>query len=130
MILEEILEHKRAEVAERERRCGLSEVMQRAQAAPAPRSLQFTRELSLIAEVKRRSPSAGELSLGIDPVAQAQAYERAGAAAISVLTDARYFGGTLDDLSAVARQSEFRSCVRTLSCRHIRCTKHDRVALI
>lgn len=101
MKLDEILDHKRAEIAEREQRHGLGEVMQRASAAPPPRDLHFTDDIGLIAEVKRRSPSAGDLSTEVDPAAQAQAYERAGASAISVLTDQRYFGGTLDDLATV-----------------------------
>jgi indole-3-glycerol phosphate synthase len=101
VILDDILEHKRAEVADRERRCSVSEIVQRARSAPAPRAMEFKGELSLIAEVKRRSPSAGDISFDVDPVAQAQAYEQAGASAISVLTDAKYFGGTLADLSAV-----------------------------
>jgi indole-3-glycerol phosphate synthase len=53
--------------------------------------------LSLIAEFKRRSPSAGEIS-GAAVVDQVGAYERGGAAALSVLTDERHFGGSLDDL--------------------------------
>jgi indole-3-glycerol phosphate synthase len=57
--------------------------------------------LSLIAEVKRRSPSKGTLAEGVDPPAQARAYEEAGASAISVLADEKYFGGSLDDLRAV-----------------------------
>ncbi len=101
MILDEILDHKRVEITERERRHGLDEVIRRARAAPAPREVRFKGQVALIAEVKRRSPSAGDLSTEVDPVAQAQAYERAGASVISVLTDHRYFGGTLDDLSAV-----------------------------
>jgi len=57
--------------------------------------------LSLIAEFKRRSPSAGALaSDSIDLAAQVGAYERGGAAALSVLTDERHFGGSLDDLRA------------------------------
>src|SRR5690348_18332372 len=57
--------------------------------------------LSLIAEFKRRSPSAGALASGsIDLAAQVSAYERGGAAALSVLTDERHFGGSLDDLRA------------------------------
>jgi indole-3-glycerol phosphate synthase len=56
--------------------------------------------LSLIAEFKRRSPSAGELSATATVAGQVQAYERGGAAALSVLTDAPHFGGSLDDLRA------------------------------
>jgi indole-3-glycerol phosphate synthase len=54
--------------------------------------------LSLIAEFKRRSPSAGEISSGATVANQVGAYERGGAAALSVLTDERHFGGSLEDL--------------------------------
>jgi len=56
--------------------------------------------LSLIAEFKRRSPSAGEISAAATVPEQVGAYERGGAAALSVLTDERHFGGSLDDLRA------------------------------
>ena len=57
--------------------------------------------LQVIAEIKRRSPSRGDLNTTLDPVVQAKAYETGGAAAISVLTEPAYFGGSLEDLEAV-----------------------------
>ena len=57
--------------------------------------------VSLIAECKRRSPGAGEIRPRIDLLELTRGYERAGAAALSVLTDATYFGGSLEDLRAV-----------------------------
>jgi len=58
--------------------------------------------LQVIAEMKRASPSKGLIAEGTDPVAQASAYERAGVACVSVLTDAQFFKGSFDDLKAVA----------------------------
>ena len=96
--------------ATRERIAGLRprarELERRAAEATAPR--RFAPALvgpavGVIAEVKRRSPSAGAIRQDLDPVTHAQAYARGGAVAISVLTDERHFGGTLDDLSDVAR---------------------------
>src|SRR5260370_13237863 len=55
---------------------------------------------SLIAEVKRKSPSRGAINPALDPAQLAQAYERAGAACLSVLTERANFGGSLDDLRA------------------------------
>jgi indole-3-glycerol phosphate synthase len=57
--------------------------------------------LSVIAEIKRRSPSAGDIDSALDPVARAVAYEAGGADAISVLTEPDFFGGSLEDLAAV-----------------------------
>jgi indole-3-glycerol phosphate synthase len=58
-------------------------------------------KLAVIAEIKRRSPSAGEIATGISSTEQAAKYRLAGAAALSVLTDEKYFGGTIEDLISV-----------------------------
>lgn len=93
-----------AEGAARELRPRRSRLKQAALArGPAPPFAPALRgeTLGLIAEVKRRSPSAGEISGGLDPVSHATAYEAAGASAISVLTETAHFGGSLDDLGGV-----------------------------
>ena len=56
--------------------------------------------LAVISEVKRRSPSKGDLRIGLDPVELARAYERGGASCLSVLTDQEFFGGSVADLQA------------------------------
>src|SRR6266576_2709502 len=83
------------------------ELERRAAAAPEP--LPFARALAgrdvgVIAEVKRRSPSAGAIREDLDPVAHARAYTQGGAVASSVLTDELHFGGSLDDLVPVLRK--------------------------
>ncbi|WP_419161061.1 indole-3-glycerol phosphate synthase TrpC [Candidatus Palauibacter sp.] len=99
-ILDEILAAKREEVA----RLQLFRRAVRAQAeeAPPPRgfesALRRPGEVSVIAEFKRRSPSAGEINPYAQVAGVASVYASAGAAAISVLTDEPYFGGSLDDL--------------------------------
>ncbi len=96
--------------ATRDRVAGLRaqarDLERRAAAAPEPPAFAPAltgRTVGVIAEVKRRSPSAGTIRADLDPVAHAQAYARGGAVAISVLTDEVHFGGSLDDLAHVAR---------------------------
>ena len=67
-------------------------------------TLKDTQHLRVISEIKRASPSKGVINSEVDPVAQALAYERAGAASISVLTDESFFKGSMNDLQAVAEQ--------------------------
>ena len=102
-ILGRIVEVKRGEVRQTLPRA--PEIEARAKDAPPPRgfaaALRHPREVRLLAEVKRRSPSAGDIRPGADPVEVARAYQQGGAAALSVLTDRQFFGGDLDALSRV-----------------------------
>ncbi len=96
MFLQKILEHKKQEMSERKARLPLSELKRRLEEEPAP--LNFERAIrssheALIAEVKRSSPSKGRIREDFDPVAIARVYEENGAAAISVLTEQRFFEG-------------------------------------
>ena len=105
-ILDEILAWKRVEVEQANQAQPLEAVRLAADAAPPPRDLAAALcepGVSLIAEIKRASPSRGLLHPDLDPAVHAAAYERHGAAAISVLTDARFFRGSLDDLRVARR---------------------------
>lgn len=102
-ILDEIFAHKQLEVAERKARCSLPEMRKMALDTPAP--LDFTGALrsdpnkpAVIAEIKRGSPSRGMMAAGLVAADTARVYRAAGAAAVSVLTDHKYFGGSLQDL--------------------------------
>lgn len=102
-ILERIVAGKRAEVERL--RAKRRDLARAADDAPPPRRvLEPWRErahMAVIAEVKRRSPGAGAIDPGLDPLGLSAEYEAGGACAISVLTDAAWFGGSLDDLRAV-----------------------------
>jgi indole-3-glycerol phosphate synthase len=102
-IIEQLIEGAREGVRERKRELPQAELENQLSARGEDRPFQeaLTRPgLSLIAEFKRRSPSKGDIAPGADVGAQVAAYERGGAAALSVLTDARHFGGSLEDLRA------------------------------
>ncbi|MEV5575132.1 indole-3-glycerol phosphate synthase TrpC [Spirillospora sp. NPDC052269] len=103
-VLDEIIEGVRADLADRQRTVSLDDLKARAAKAPAPRdALAALRApgVGVVAEVKRSSPSKGALAAIADPAALARDYESGGAKIISVLTERRRFGGSLDDLAAV-----------------------------
>ena len=104
-ILERILESRRAAIVELKANGVAAGLPQSVAAAPAPRdfrqALRRTGGVALIAECKERSPSGGLLQRPYDPVRLARRYAANGAAAVSVLTEPEFFGGSLDHLQAV-----------------------------
>jgi len=103
-VLDDIVAGVRIDLAEREAAVPYADVRALAEAAPAPLDPMPSFRapgMSVIAEVKRKSPSKGELADIPDPASLAAAYARGGAHAISVLTEQRRFNGSLDDLRAV-----------------------------
>lgn len=105
-VLDEILVGVRADVEARQRAVPLDDLKVRAakRARPIDGVATLRKDaVTVIAEVKRSSPSRGELAPILDPAGLGRAYEGGGAAAISVLTERRRFNGSLDDLAAVRK---------------------------
>ena len=104
--LGQILDATRERLASLDRPAGpgATSARQPAKATLAPSLTRSLRRdtVTVIAEIKRRSPSKGVLNEAIDAATQARAFEAGGAAAISVLTEPTYFGGSVDDLRDVA----------------------------
>ena len=105
-ILDEIVRHKRGELADRRREVPRADLERRCAGLPSPRD--FARALTppagsirLVAEVKKASPSRGVLAEHFDPLALAGVYAANGAAALSVLTDEKYFQGSLELLAGI-----------------------------
>lgn len=106
-ILDQIVAHKKEELSARRRRRSISgfrdmEYFDRGTIS-LMESVKDHYPMAVIAELKRSSPSAGVLREHLDPPLLAGEYERSGAAAISVITDERFFGGSLDDLPVVRK---------------------------
>jgi indole-3-glycerol phosphate synthase len=103
-VLDDILDGVRADLAARQQATPLERLKEIAARAPSPKDVMAAfsgTEVAVIAEVKRASPSKGALAAIADPAALAADYEAGGARIISVLTEKRRFGGSLDDLAAV-----------------------------
>jgi indole-3-glycerol phosphate synthase len=103
-VLDEIIAHKRQEVAASRAAVPMTVVRARAAAAARPRDFAAVvagPPVRIVAEVKRASPARGVIRADADPAAAARRYEAAGAAAVSVVTDRRYFNGGGEDLQAV-----------------------------
>src|SRR5580700_10036087 len=104
--LEEILTSHRARAAADDRVLG--DLVEQALATPEPRDFTAALRgdgLSCIAEIKRRSPSKGDLDPGLQPDLVAKEYVAGGAACLSVLTDTDFFGGSAADLAAAREAS-------------------------
>ena len=104
--LTEIMAWKRREIAPLLRVVSDAELAKLDVSLPRPPSFatalrRADASLAVVAEIKRRSPSAGEINADVSSLDQARRYQAAGADALSVLTDEKYFGGTLDDLRGV-----------------------------
>jgi indole-3-glycerol phosphate synthase len=103
-VLDEILEGVRADLAARQRSVPLERLKEVARGTASPRDALAALsgdDVAVIAEVKRASPSKGALAAIADPATLAMDYEAGGARVISVLTEPRRFGGSLEDLAAV-----------------------------
>jgi indole-3-glycerol phosphate synthase len=101
-VLDSIIEGVREDLAARRKPLAqLQEAMDKAAPVRDPLNTLLSNKLSVIAEVKRSSPSKGALATIADPASLAEQYENAGASVISVLTERRRFGGSLADLDAV-----------------------------
>jgi indole-3-glycerol phosphate synthase len=107
--LDSIVQATRDEVERRKRERPLAELEREAERRPEGRPFHEALArpgTSLIAEHKRRSPSAGEIRAGSSVTELVRAYERGGAAALSILTEERHFGGSLDDLTEARAASD------------------------
>ena len=102
-VLDSIIEGVREDLAAR--RMPLSKLHEALEQAPAPIHPNFPMDaMSVIAEVKRKSPSKGDLAQIPEPAKLASQYQEAGAAAVSVLTEKRRFNGSLEDFDAVRKE--------------------------
>ena len=133
MILDKIIETKKEEVGRLKKET--TEVRLRETIAGLEPCRNFRQAISstdcnIIAEIKCASPSRGRLIADFDPLKIARIYEQNGAAAISVLTDEKYFMGHKNYLTQIKQTVNCRSCERILSLTLYRFMKHGPSALM
>jgi indole-3-glycerol phosphate synthase len=108
MILSRIIEEKKKEIEKAQAGVSLSDLKQKAESlcikSSFKKNISRKGHINLIAEIKRSSPSKGVMRVDFDPLRIALAYNAAGAAAISILTDERFFDGRLEYLKTVAER--------------------------
>lgn len=110
-ILDTIVRHKKKEILAAIKRISLETLQAKVASLPKKRpvflaALKKNRNIAVIAEIKRRSPSKGLLRKNFNPVQIAREYQKAGASALSVLTDSEFFGGSLDILKKVRKTTK------------------------
>ncbi len=110
MILNEIIRHKKIEIRRSKKYKSLLTLKKEVARLPRRKnnflpSLKHAHGVAVIAEIKQRSPSRGILCRNFDPVKIARDYQRSGASALSVLTDQKYFGGSIEILKKVKKTS-------------------------
>jgi indole-3-glycerol phosphate synthase len=125
-VLDEILATKHDEVTLLHQPATRRAIEHAALAAPPPRDFagglrRADGKLAVIAEIKRRSPSKGDLAPDLDPGVTAKAYESGGATALSVLTDRPFFGGSIDDLRAARDATQLPALRKDFTIAEIQC---------
>ncbi len=125
-VLDEILAAKRDEVTLLHQPAARRAIERAALDAPAPRDFAGALRradgmLAVVAELKRRSPSKGDLAPDLDPAVTAKAYEVGGASALSVLTDSLFFGGSIDDLRAAREVTQLPALRKDFTIAEIQC---------
>lgn len=100
-ILDKIISEKKKEVEALKKQTVKAAPVQKKPVARIAESFHNTKNMNVIAEIKRSSPSKGSINLAVDPAEQAKKYEACGAGAISVLTDHTFFKGSMNDVQNV-----------------------------
>jgi indole-3-glycerol phosphate synthase len=125
-VLEDILAAKRDEVTLLHQPATRRALERAALDAPSPRDFTGALrrpdgKLAVVAELKRRSPSKGDLAPDLDPALTAKAYEDGGASALSVLTDRLFFGGSIEDLRTARTATELPALRKDFTIAEIQC---------